>query len=1405
MNGSTGDGGIEDGASAQRKQACCSLVSEMKIAGKKKNIYKGGKTVSLRNKAIISAILFASICLLVCPALGVVAATPTLSINQLVTSGQTVTLQAPSGDYLYQWTAITGGSTIGAGTAQKFTFTAPEVTQEDGSKTVTITLYIRTTEGGCVNQTATDINVYPLPVCGISGPGQVGPYETATYSYTGGTTGTLTFEWTVDGKKIDGATGDSVDIDWGQYNPVNHTVGMTLTKDYSDVAPGSTNPFRSVSCSLKTNVTYTTGLEVTKQPSSTSAAVGETVTYTYSVRNTGTIGITSLALKDNKLGNINLGSTTLLPGAETSATATYTIKESDLPGPLNNTVAASGKEDMTNKPVSATANASVALTYNAAITVAKVPSSAAASVGETVTYTYTINNTGNVTVKGLTLSDDKLGPVNINKKDLAPGETTTATATHVVVETDLPGPLNNTATVAGTDSQGGAVTAQATASVTLSYTSSLAVTKTPSPANAAVGDTITYSYEVRNTGTITINDLALSDDRLGGITLDKTSLAAGDTATGSITYQVVETDLPGPLNNTATATGTDMQGGAVTAQATASVKLSYVASMQVTKTPSVQTAKVGDTVTYSYTVSNTGTVTISNLALSDDKLGIISLGSNSIAPGESLTGTASYTILETDLAGPLTNTATATGTDRLGVGVTAQATASVALTYTASLLVTKTPSSATAAIGDIITYQYVVENTGNVTVNALTLVDDRLGGVTLDRDSLGPGEQATGSIDYTVVETDLPGPLTNTATAPGTDILGKAVSSKASASVDLTYTASLQVVKTPSPDSAAVGDTITYTYTVTNTGTVSIKGLKLSDDKLKAITVDKTDLLPGETATGTATHVVVEADLPGPLTNTVTATATDAAGKSVTTTATATVTLTYTATLDVTKTASPEQANVGETITYSYTVRNTGTVTINNLALIDNRLGDIKINKKSLKPDEEATGSATYTVVEGDLPGPLVNTVTATATDSQNQQVTATATASVPLSYTASLAVTKEPSANSGAIGDTITYSYTITNTGSVTISGLTLSDNKLGNIVPAMDTLAAGESTSASFDHILAESDLPSPLTNTVTATATDIQNQQVTATASASVEMTYTAALQLSKVASSKSAKVGETVTYTYSITNSGTVTLSSLVLTDNKLGTVSLPKDSIAPGETITGTATYTIAVEDVPGPVVNTAQVTGQDPSGNEISSGEASQTVTVTRDPVTPELTCVADNGNGTYTAYFGYTNPNSYAVTIAESNDNRFTPKPESRGQPTVFEPGTQTAVFAVLSDGNALVWHLDGKVAEANKNSQGCSQASCSMDGPEALCRNKVETYSYTGQEDSQFTQQYEWFMDDQSIGTGKSLDISGSNFELGEHTLKVKVTRYYNGNLWSAAECSMNIKVIPEPSADISMEEES
>jgi plastocyanin len=199
----------------------------------------------------------------------------------------------------------------------------------------------------------------------------------------------------------------------------------------------------------------------------------------------------------------------------------------------------------------------------------------------------------------------------------------------------------------------------------------LSISKSADPTSAAVGDNITYTYTiVNNTDNITDN-ITLVDDKLGTIIdQDKqTSLGASENITVTATYTVKEDDLPGPLVNIATVSGTDPDGNTITDNVSASVKLIYTASIQVTKTANPTSASPGENITYTYTITNTGNVTVDNITLTDDKLGTITLSTTNLAPGENVTATATYTTTISDLPGPIINTATVTGTDPTGESI----------------------------------------------------------------------------------------------------------------------------------------------------------------------------------------------------------------------------------------------------------------------------------------------------------------------------------------------------------------------------------------------------------------------------------------------------------------------------------------------------------------------------------------------------------------------------------------------------------------------------------------------------------------------------------------------------------------------------------------------------------------
>jgi uncharacterized repeat protein (TIGR01451 family) len=334
----------------------------------------------------------------------------------------------------------------------------------------------------------------------------------------------------------------------------------------------------------------------------------------------------------------------------------------------------------------------------ASLSVAKTARSGLARVGDLVTYDYTIRNTGQTTVANLTLADDVLGSLRPAVTTLAPGASTTVTATHPVTGGDLPGPLVNLATVGGTTPDGRTVTAYDEAVVPLA---SLTVVKTANPAVAAVGDAVTYTYTITNTGSVRITGIGLSDDRLGTLIPPDTSLAPGTSTTVTVVHRV-RTASTTHLVNTAVTTGTATSDGTrvgVSGTDTAGVG---IAAVDIAKTPDRPKAAVGQTITYSYRVTNTGSLPLTGLTVSDDVLGSVRLTVTTLAPGASTTATATHTVTPADGWGPIVNVATVTGTATPGDGgpgrtVEDTATASVTVDTGGGTTTTTTTTTSTTS------------------------------------------------------------------------------------------------------------------------------------------------------------------------------------------------------------------------------------------------------------------------------------------------------------------------------------------------------------------------------------------------------------------------------------------------------------------------------------------------------------------------------------------------------------------------------------------------------------------------------------------------------------------------------------------------------------------------------------
>jgi gliding motility-associated-like protein len=961
--------------------------------------------------------------------------------------------------------------------------------------------------------------------------------------------------------------------------------------------------------------------------------------------------------------------------------------------------------------------AATLIVTNPKIALIKTASSATGNtVGDQITYTFTVTNTGDVTLTSPTVSDAKLGISNLalTPTTLAPGATTTGTATYTITQADMDaGSISNTAVVTAkdplnrdvTDSSDNDSNNENDPTLTpLTQNPKIGLVKTASSAaGKTAGDQITYTFTATNTGNVTLTSPTVSDAKLGisNLALTPTTLAPGATATGTATYTITQVDITaGGITNTAVVTAKDPLNRNVTDSSDNNsnnendptvTPLTQNPKIGLVKTVSSATGNtVGDQITYTFTATNTGDVTLTSPTVSDAKLGIsnLALTPTTLAPGATATGTATYTITQADMdAGSISNTAVVTAKDPLNRNVTDSSDNDsnnendptvTPLTQDPKIGLVKTASSATGKIvGDQITYTFTATNTGNVTLTNPTITDAKLGisNLALTPTTLAPGATATGTATYTITQADMDaGSITNIAVVTAKDPLNRDVTDSSDNDSNnendptvtpLTQNPKIALIKTASSATGKkAGDQITYTFTATNTGNVTLTSPTVSDAKLgiSNLALTPTTLAPGATATGTATYTITQADMDaGSISNTAVVTAKDPLNRDVTDSSDnnsnsendPTVTpLTQDPKIALVKTASSAIGKVvGDQITYTFTTTNTGNVTLTNPTITDAKLGisNLALTPTTLAPGATATGTATYTITQADMDaGSISNTAVVTAKDPLNRNVTDSSDNNsnnendptvTPLTQNPKIALIKTASSATGKkAGDQITYTFTATNTGNVTLTSPTVSDAKLGisNLALIPTTLAPGATATGTATYTITQADMDAgSITNTAVVTAKDPLNRNVTDSSdnnsNSENDPTVTPLTQNPKIALIKTAssatgkKAGDQLTYTFTATNTGNVTLTSPTVSDAKLGisNLALIPTTLAPGATATGTATYTITQADMDaGSITNTAVVTAKDPlnrnvtdSSDNNSNSENEPTVTpLTQDP-----------------------------------------------------------------------------------------------------------------------------------------------------------------------------------------------
>ncbi|WP_179314081.1 DUF7507 domain-containing protein, partial [Winogradskyella undariae] len=504
------------------------------------------------------------------------------------------------------------------------------------------------------------------------------------------------------------------------------------------------------------------------------------------------------------------------------------------------------------------------------------------SLGDTMTYTITVENTGNVSLDNVVITDTfedangntltlLSGPTfdsadaGSSEGSLLVGETATYTATYVIEQDAIDaGGFSNSVLAEGDsptdttvddtsddgdDNDGNteddATVSPITASPSLEAVKTVMISNDVLPTGSSLGDTMTYTITVENTGNVSLDNVAITDTfedangntltLLTGPTFDSAdagsaegSLLVGETATYTATY-IIEQDAvdAGGFSNSVLAEGDSPTGvtiddtsdddddndgntedDATITPITASPSLEAVKTVAVSNDVLPTGLSLGDTMTYTITVENTGNVSLDNVAITDtfedangNTLTLLSgptfdsadAGSleGSLLVGETATYTATYVIEQDAIdAGGFSNSVFAEGDSPAGVTIddtsddgddndgnidndatvtTIVSNPSINLIKTTLDLEDTNGDGISGSLGDLISYVFTVENTGNVTLTDI-VVQDNLPGLNLLGGPIAqliPGEidTTTFTATYEITQADLDaGNVINSAT-----------------------------------------------------------------------------------------------------------------------------------------------------------------------------------------------------------------------------------------------------------------------------------------------------------------------------------------------------------------------------------------------------------------------------------------------------------------------------------------------------------------------------------------------------------------------------------------------------------------------------------------------------------------
>ena len=1248
------------------------------------------------------------------------------------------------------------------------------VIKNTGNTTASNILFIDTIPNGTVftanslKQDATAIVGSPNPP-GISLPNPIGP----------GKTSTVTFKVTI------------ITI------PSPSTIPNNASSTFTFIGNPSIPTIKSDSTNSNTVITQVNKAElglISKSVDKNFAVAGDILTYTISIPNTGTVSADAVIFKDTiptgttfvtnsftvngitKTGQspappgVNIG--TIPVGGIFTITFKVTVTSIPTPNPIPNAANTTFTYKV-NPSLPATtagsANSNIVKTgiNSPIISEVKSVNSTNVIVGDTIVYTIVLKNTGNATATNYQVTDtipggttfipgsvrvnavtvpgaDPTPPTGFTIPDLGINKTTTLTFQVLAVTVPTPNPTPNTAISNYSfiiDPSSGTVANGST----ISNTVSTFINPTSSPiksvdkAYAKIGDTITYTAVWRNILNVNQTLLTFIDTIPTGTTFIANSLtkngvvvaganpspptgyAVGTLNTNTtvtITFKVTVNTIPTPNPTPNVATFIYTTTLAVNPRRSnvtnvVSTTISTARIQNITKSVDKTSAGTGDTLTYTISMTNNGSTTANNVIFKDTiptgttfvpnsatVNGVTQTGAT-VAPPTGLSvgtipvgGTATITFKVTTFATiPSPNSIPNIGTVGYNyivdpsLGTTGSSGGNNSNTVTtkinsAIISPAKTVLPGAGFVGDILTYTIGLKNTGNTTAtniffsdttpNATTFVSDsvKVNGVTITGGILSPppgvtipnlgiNQSATVTFKVTIDTIPSPNPTPNIGVATYSYItdptLGTSKTNSSNSNI-----ASVFVYPDNNPfklvdkQYATLGDTLTYILGWVNslgvqetnvtfvdtipTGTTFVANSVMVNGVTKVgatVTapngINTLTLAAGQVTTVSFKVTVTTLPTINPIPNdtTVIYSSTLVVGKQSDVSNIVNTQINLARLQGLTKSVDKNFTTVGDTLTYTVTLSNTGNVTTENVVFLDTIPngtsfidGSFILNGVTLpneNPDAPigadigtlSAGAVTtiiFKVSVDTIPSPnsipntgnitgdyIVDPVQGTVNDVSGN--TNTVTSKV---YFANLSNTSKAVDKIFAnIGTTLTYTITIVNSGnttannvvfvdtvpngttfilnSVTVKGLPISGVSPNAPGVTIGTIPIGGSSTVTFKVLVNTLPTVNPIPNTGTVGYNFIVDPTLLTTSSGvnntnTVETTVNHADlgTIMKFTDKQYGQCGDIVTYTISIPNSGNVDALNVILRDTiPNGTIYVPNSLTVDGNPVGGT--------------------------------------------------------------------------------------------------------------------------------------------------------------------------------------------------------------------------------------------